>query len=65
MKARICPTCGTAWHTSGWQGRGRVRCDCGTPLNLAEAQLDRELIEECKEVAEEAKPYLSVRKVSE
>jgi tRNA(Ile2) C34 agmatinyltransferase TiaS len=65
VKARVCPTCETPWHSSGWQGRGRVRCDCGTPLNLSEAQLDRELIDECQAVADEFRDHLSVRNVSE
>ena len=31
----------------------RLRCNCGAALNLAEAQLDRQLLEECREVAEQ------------
>ena len=46
----------------------RVRCDCGAGLNLAEAQLDRQLLDECRTVAEElleADQRSRVRKVSE
>jgi hypothetical protein len=31
----------------------RLRCACGAALNLAEAQLDRQLLEECRALAEE------------
>ena len=35
----------------------RVRCECGAALNLAEAQLDPQLIDECKAIAEELESY--------
>jgi hypothetical protein len=53
VQSRVCPKCSTPWHSSGWQGPARLRCDCGTALNLAEAQLDRELVQEGKQLAEE------------
>jgi hypothetical protein len=53
MQARQCPTCETTWLSSGWQGPARVRCACGAPLNLAEAQLDRQLLDQCAEIAAE------------
>jgi hypothetical protein len=65
MEARICPDCSTPWHSAGWQGPARVRCDCGTALNLAEAQLHRQLLEECRAIADELEAYFSVRNVSE
>jgi hypothetical protein len=59
MEARICPTCATPWHSSGWRTPVRVRCDCGTALNLAEAQLDPQLVDECKAIAEELQAYFA------
>jgi hypothetical protein len=53
VQSRICPKCSKPWHSSGWQGPVRVRCDCGAALNLAEAQLDRQLLDEAKALAEE------------
>lgn len=53
MQTRVCPKCSTPWHSSGWQGPVRLRCECGAALNLAEAQLDRQLLEECRELAAE------------
>ena len=52
MERRVCPKCSTPWHSSGWHGP-RLRCACGAGLNLAEAQLDRQLVDECRAVAEE------------
>ena len=57
MEVRVCPNCSSPWHSSGWQGPARVRCECGAPLNLAEAQLDRQLLEECQAVADELADY--------
>ena len=31
----------------------RVRCECGAALNLAEAQMDRQLLDECRAVVAE------------
>ena len=65
MDARACPKCGRVWHSSGWQGPVRVRCECGQALNLAEAQLDRELIDEAKALAEELNAHFSERNKGE
>jgi hypothetical protein len=53
VEDRHCPQCGVTWFSSGWQGPARVRCACGAPLNLAEAQLDRQLLDECRALADE------------
>jgi hypothetical protein len=58
VETRVCPTCARPWNSSGWQGPARVRCDCGTALNLAEAQLDPQLVDECKALVEELQEYL-------
>ena len=39
-----------------------MRCECGQPLNLAEAQFDRQLVDECREIADELKAYLASRR---
>ena len=54
----MCPTCSKPWYSSGWQGPERLRCECGTALNLAEAQLNRQLLDACKELVEELETHL-------
>jgi hypothetical protein len=62
MEARTCPACSRTWLSSGWQGPVRVRCDCGQPLNLPEAQLDPQLVDECQVIADELKADLESRR---
>lgn len=62
MELRVCPHCSRPWHSSSWRGPIRMRCECGAALNLTEAQLDRELIDECKAIADDLKSYLEARK---
>ena len=64
MEGRVCPKCSTVWRSSGWQGPDRRRCECGAVLNMEEAQFDRELVDECKAVADELRAYLEARKSS-
>lgn len=61
MEGRVCTQCSTVWHSSGWQGPERRRCECGAPLNLEEAQFDRELIDECQVIADDLQAYLEGR----
>ena len=64
MEGRVCPQCSTVWHSSGWQGPERKRCECGAALNLEEAQFDRVLVDECQAVADDLRVYLEARKIT-